>query len=42
MVAAAFTFFLKSNDTWSYNWLRTDNTQKPVCATIKQLIANGS
>jgi hypothetical protein len=42
MVAAAFTFFLKSSDTWSYNWLRTDNTKKPVAGTIQQLIANGS
>src|SRR3954447_2191651 len=42
MVASAFTFFLKSNDTWSYNWLRTDNSKKPVAGTIQQLIANGS
>jgi hypothetical protein len=38
MVAAAFTFFLKSNDAWSYNWLRTDNTQKPVTAAVKEML----
>jgi hypothetical protein len=42
MVASAYSFFLKSNDTWSYNWLRADNTQKPVAPTIQQLIAQGS
>ncbi|MDX6504099.1 MAG: polysaccharide biosynthesis protein PslG [Gaiellaceae bacterium] len=42
MVAKAYSFFLKSNDTWSYNWLRTDNTQKPVAPAVQQLIASGS
>ncbi|MDX6516453.1 MAG: chitinase [Gaiellaceae bacterium] len=41
MVAKAYSFFLKSNDTWSYNWLRTDNTQKPVAPAVQQLITSG-
>lgn len=38
MVEKAYSFFLKTNDGWSYNWLRGDNSQKPVCAAVKGLI----
>jgi hypothetical protein len=40
-VAKAFAFLFKSNDPWNYNWLRPDNSQKPVCQSVKTLIANG-
>jgi hypothetical protein len=38
MVAHAYCFFLKTGDTWDYNWLRSDGTQKPVAAAVQQLI----
>jgi hypothetical protein len=41
-VAKAFAFFLKRNDPWNYNWLRPDNTQKPVCNAVKTLITSGN
>ena len=38
-VAHAFAFLYSSNDEWNYNWVRPDGTQKPVCETVKSLIA---
>lgn len=35
MVARAYAFFMGTNDSWSYNWLRPDNTEKPVCMEIR-------
>jgi hypothetical protein len=40
-VAKAFAFLFKANDPWNYNWLRPDDSQKPVCQSVKTLIANG-
>ncbi len=40
-VAKAYSFFVKRNDPWNYNWLRPDNSQKPVCAAVKNLIQSG-
>ncbi|HEY6556596.1 MAG TPA: hypothetical protein VI072_04955 [Polyangiaceae bacterium] len=37
-VAKAFSFFVKRNDPWNYNWLRPDNSQRPVCNSVKTLI----
>jgi len=37
-VAKAYSFFVKRNDPWNYNWLRPDNSQKPVCSSVKTLI----
>lgn len=38
-VAKAFAFLFHRNDPWNYNWLRPDNSQKPVCDSVKTLIA---
>jgi len=38
-VARAYAFLYRSNDKWNYNWVRPDGTEKPVCDTVKQLIA---
>ncbi len=35
------TFMFNRNDPWNYNWLRPDNSQKPVCSSVKALIASG-
>ncbi len=40
-VAKAFSFLYHRDDPWNYNWLRPDNSQKPVCASVKTLIATG-
>lgn len=40
-VAKAFAFMFNRNDPWNYNWLRPDNSQKPVCSSVKALIASG-
>jgi hypothetical protein len=37
MVAASYSYFFKSNETLSYNWLRPDNSAKPVIAAVKSL-----
>jgi hypothetical protein len=39
MVAAAYTFFYRTNDAWSYNWLRPDNSPKPVVSAVASVIA---
>lgn len=41
-VAKAYGFMLRSDDPWNYNWLRPNNSQKPVCGTIKQLLTSGN
>lgn len=41
-VARAYAFLFHENDPWNFNWLRPDNSQKPVCATVKQMIATGN
>jgi Big-like domain-containing protein len=38
MVAAAYSFLYKTGDQWSYNWLRPDNSAKPVVSAVKTLI----
>jgi hypothetical protein len=38
-VAKAFAFLFHRNDPWNYNWLRPDNSQKPICQSVKSLIA---
>jgi hypothetical protein len=40
-VARAFSFLYKRDDPWNYNWLRPDNSQKPVCNAVKTLIETG-
>lgn len=40
MVEAAFNYMFKTGDTGGdqpFNWLRADNTPKPVCAAVKAL-----
>ncbi|HEX5660687.1 MAG TPA: LamG-like jellyroll fold domain-containing protein, partial [Polyangiales bacterium] len=39
MVAAAYSFMLNSNDKWNYNWLRPDNSEKPVVGMVKSYLA---
>jgi hypothetical protein len=39
IVAAAYSFLYKTADSWSYNWLRPDNSQKPVVAAVKNLMS---
>lgn len=38
-VAKAFAFMFNHDDPWNYNWLRPDNSQKPVTAAVQSLIA---
>lgn len=40
-VAKAFAFLVNFDDKWGYNWLRPDNSEKPVCQTVRALIASG-
>jgi hypothetical protein len=42
MVAAAYSFLYKTGDPWSYNWLRPDNSAKPVVSAVKTLITGAS
>jgi hypothetical protein len=38
MVERCYAFLYKSNDNfWAYNWLRPDNTEKPVCNAIRSM-----
>jgi hypothetical protein len=39
MVAAAYAFMYKRNDGWSYNWLRPDNSEKPIANAVRNYIA---
>lgn len=39
MVAAAYCFEYKSNESWSFNWLRPDNSAKPVVSAVQRLLA---
>jgi hypothetical protein len=38
-VERSHAYFLESSNTWSYSWLRPDNTPKPVVAAVKALLA---
>jgi hypothetical protein len=38
IVAAAYAFFYAARDPWSYNWLRPDNSSKPVVASVEGLL----
>ncbi|WP_437624057.1 hypothetical protein [Sorangium sp. So ce1151] len=40
-VARAYSFMFRIDDPWNYNWLRPDGSQKPVCDTVKTLLATG-
>ena len=35
MVAAAYSYMVRSNEPWNYNWLRPDNSDKPIVGAIK-------
>lgn len=37
MVAATYSYFFKTNESLSYNWLRPDNSAKPVLTAVKSL-----
>jgi hypothetical protein len=41
MVVTAYAFLYKTNESFDYNWLRPDNSAKPVVAAVKSLIASG-
>lgn len=41
MVAKMYSYMLSPNQPWSYNWLRPDNSEKPVMPAVRQLIATG-
>lgn len=36
-VEAMHNFYFQTSNSWNYNWLRTDNSPKPVCAAVKPL-----
>jgi hypothetical protein len=38
-VAAACAFFFMTSNTLSYNWLRPDNSAKPVVAAVRALVS---
>ena len=38
MVAKAYSYMLSPNQPWSYNWLRPDNSEKPVLPAVRTLI----
>lgn len=38
MVAEAYAYMLSPNQPWSYNWLRPDNSEKPVLPAVRALI----
>lgn len=38
-VVAAYGFMLKSNDSWGYNWLRPDNSERPVVGAVRSYIS---
>jgi hypothetical protein len=35
MVAGAYSYMVQSNQNWNYNWLRPDNSEKPITSAIK-------
>jgi hypothetical protein len=39
MVRAAYVFYVRSGETWNYDWLRPDSTEKPVCPMIRAMIS---
>jgi hypothetical protein len=41
-VEKAYSFLYHLNDPWNYNWIRPDNSEKPVCGAVKSLIQNGN
>ncbi|HEY6878931.1 MAG TPA: hypothetical protein VI299_12965 [Polyangiales bacterium] len=38
MVAGAYAFMFKSNDSWNYNFLRPDNSEKPVVTALREYL----
>jgi hypothetical protein len=38
-VEHAYAFFLKTNESWSYNWLDLANQPRDVCAAVKALLS---
>ena len=38
-VAAAYSFLYKSHDDWNYNWLRPDESEKPVAKAVHDYLA---
>ena len=40
MVASAYAFMFKTSDSWSFNWLRPDNSAKPVAAAVRSLVSS--
>jgi len=42
-VAKAYSYMLSNcSETWSYNWIRPDCSDKPVVPAVKSLIINGN
>jgi hypothetical protein len=41
MVAAAYSFLYMANNSWDYNWLRPDNSAKPIIPAVEAMIAGG-
>jgi hypothetical protein len=39
MVEAAYSFLIHTNDKWNYNWLRPDNSEKPVFNSVKNYLS---
>jgi hypothetical protein len=42
IVAKAYAYMLSPNQTWSYSWLRADNSDKPVISAVKNLVITGN
>ena len=38
MVAAAYSYTFQSNLSWNYNWLRPDNSDKPIVSAVKNYL----
>lgn len=39
MVATAFSYMYDSNQLWNYNWLRPDNSAKPIVEAVRQYMS---
>ena len=40
MVAATYAFYYKTSDSPSFNWLRPDNSPKPIVSTVKAMFSS--
>lgn len=38
MVAASYSYMVQSNQPWNYNWLKPDNSDKPIISAIKAYV----